>query len=54
MMSVVWFQMAKAMRSARFNSGALRLDQVKIQYTLNPDTGLPNGYFVYQQRDSNK
>ena len=46
--------MAKAMRGARFDSGALRLDQVKIQFTLSQDTGLPNGYSVYVQRDSNK
>nr|KAG5695349.1 hypothetical protein BaRGS_006573 [Batillaria attramentaria] len=47
-------QMAKAMRQARFDSGALRLDQLKIQFTLDKESGLPNGYFVYQQRDSNK
>ncbi|KAK7093416.1 hypothetical protein V1264_007176 [Littorina saxatilis] len=47
-------KIAKAMRQARFDGGALRLDQVKIQYMLNQETGLPNGYFVYQQRDSNK
>ncbi|XP_041377898.1 DIS3-like exonuclease 2 [Gigantopelta aegis] len=47
-------EMAKCLRKARFDGGALRLDQVKIQYTLDKDTGLPNGYFVYQQRDSNK
>ncbi|KAK7481369.1 hypothetical protein BaRGS_00027325 [Batillaria attramentaria] len=47
-------KMAKAMRQARFDSGALRLDQLKIQFTLDKESGLPNGYFVYQQRDSNK
>ncbi|KAL8568097.1 hypothetical protein ACOMHN_000321 [Nucella lapillus] len=47
-------KIAKALRQARFDSGALRLDQVKLQFTLNKESALPNGYFVYQQRDSNK
>ncbi|XP_076452005.1 DIS3-like exonuclease 2 [Babylonia areolata] len=47
-------KIAKALRKARFDGGALRLDQVKLQFTLNRESGLPNGYFVYEQRDSNK
>jgi DIS3-like exonuclease 2 len=36
------------------DSGALRLDQVKLQFCLNDETGLPNGYSIYQQKDSNR
>ena len=42
------------LRRARSEGGALRLDQVKLQYSLDPETGLPNGYSVFQQKDSNK
>ncbi|BFZ23671.1 hypothetical protein BsWGS_26710 [Bradybaena similaris] len=47
-------KIAVNLRKQRFDNGALRLDQVKLQYTLNSETGLPNGYFVYQQKDSNR
>jgi len=42
------------LRRKRFDSGALRLDQVKLHFALNADTGLPCGYSVYQQMDSNR
>jgi len=48
------FQIAKNLRKNRFEGGALRLDQVKLQFTLDKDTGMPNGYKVYTQRDSNR
>lgn len=47
-------KIASNLRKKRFDGGALRLDQVKLQYALNPETGLPNGYSVYQQKDSNR
>ncbi|KAK3586758.1 hypothetical protein CHS0354_023484 [Potamilus streckersoni] len=47
-------KIAKKLRKKRFDSGALRLDQVKLQYSLDSQTGLPNGYWVYQQKDSNR
>ncbi|CAG5131109.1 unnamed protein product, partial [Candidula unifasciata] len=47
-------KIAVNLRKQRFDNGALRLDQVKLQYTLDGETGLPNGYFVYQQKDSNR
>ncbi|XP_063965858.1 DIS3-like exonuclease 2 [Lytechinus pictus] len=47
-------KIALNLRKKRFDGGALRLDQVKLQYSLNSETGLPNGYSVYQQRDSNR
>ncbi|XP_063410358.1 DIS3-like exonuclease 2 isoform X3 [Mytilus trossulus] len=45
---------AKNLRKARFDEGALRLDQVKLQFTLDQVTGMPNGYSVYKQKDSNR
>ena len=47
-------KIAKNLRKNRFEGGALRLDQVKLQFTLDKDTGMPNGYKVYTQRDSNR
>ncbi|XP_052820767.1 DIS3-like exonuclease 2 [Mya arenaria] len=47
-------KIALNLRKGRFDSGALRLDQVKLQYSLDSETGMPNGYTVYQQRDSNR
>ncbi|KAH9492825.1 DIS3-like exonuclease 2 [Bulinus truncatus] len=47
-------KIALNLRKLRFDNGALRLDQVKLQFSLNKETGLPNGYSVYQQKDSNR
>ncbi|XP_071109120.1 DIS3-like exonuclease 2 isoform X1 [Haliotis cracherodii] len=47
-------KIAKCLRKKRFDSGALRLDQVKLTFALDKDTGMPNGYSVYEQRDSNR
>ena len=45
---------ALRLRRNRFENGALRLDQVKLQFDLDKETGLPNGYHVHTQRDANK
>ncbi|XP_052083501.1 DIS3-like exonuclease 2, partial [Mytilus californianus] len=47
-------KIAKNLRKARFDKGALHLDQVKLQFSLDKDTGMPNGYSVYKQKDSNR
>ncbi|XP_061163620.1 DIS3-like exonuclease 2 [Saccostrea echinata] len=47
-------KIAVNLRKQRMDSGALRLDQVKLQFCLNDETGLPNGYSIYQQKDSNR
>ena len=47
-------KMAVYMRHRRKENGALRLDQVKLQFDLDKETGLPNGYHVHQQRHSNR
>ncbi|XP_037704400.1 DIS3-like exonuclease 2 isoform X1 [Choloepus didactylus] len=45
---------AKELRQQRFADGALRLDQLKLAFTLDHETGLPQGCHVYEYRDSNK
>ncbi|KAJ7354819.1 DIS3-like exonuclease 2 [Desmophyllum pertusum] len=45
---------ALRLRRNRFENGALRLDQVKIRFDLDKETGLPNGYHVHKQREANQ
>ncbi|XP_067851360.1 DIS3-like exonuclease 2 isoform X2 [Heptranchias perlo] len=45
---------AKHLRRQRFDGGALRLDQLKISFTLDRETGMPQGCYVYQYKDSNR
>uniref|UniRef100_A0AAQ5ZAS7 DIS3-like exonuclease 2 n=1 Tax=Amphiprion ocellaris TaxID=80972 RepID=A0AAQ5ZAS7_AMPOC len=45
---------AKNLRAQRFSGGALRLDQIKLSFTLDKETMMPQGCYVYQYRDSNK
>ena len=47
-------KLAVQLRTQRENQGALRLDQPKLCFTLNPDTGLPDGFKLHEHRDSNK
>uniref|UniRef100_A0AAQ4QXD8 DIS3-like exonuclease 2 n=1 Tax=Gasterosteus aculeatus aculeatus TaxID=481459 RepID=A0AAQ4QXD8_GASAC len=45
---------AKNLRAQRFTGGALRLEQLKLSFTLDKETMMPQGCYVYQYRDSNK
>lgn len=45
---------AKQLRAQRFEGGALRLDQLKLSFTLDKESSMPQGCYVYQYRDSNK
>ncbi|KAM7339644.1 hypothetical protein ACRRTK_000259 [Alexandromys fortis] len=45
---------AKQLRQKRFVDGALRLDQLKLAFTLDHETGMPQGCHIYEYRDSNK
>ncbi|XP_067140544.1 probable exosome complex exonuclease RRP44 isoform X2 [Centruroides vittatus] len=47
-------KIAKKLREKRFRDGALRLDQVKLQFSLDKETGLPSGFTIYEHKDSNK
>ncbi|XP_074045755.1 DIS3-like exonuclease 2 isoform X3 [Macrotis lagotis] len=45
---------ARQLRRQRFVDGALRLDQLKLAFTLDQDTGMPQGCHIYEYKDSNK
>lgn len=45
---------AMRLRRNRFENGALRLDQVKVRFDLDQETGLPNGYHVHKLLDANR
>ncbi|XP_061408135.1 DIS3-like exonuclease 2 isoform X2 [Lethenteron reissneri] len=45
---------AQELRKQRFQDGALCLNQVKLSFTLDRNTGMPQGCYVYSYRDSNK
>ncbi|XP_030044376.1 DIS3-like exonuclease 2, partial [Microcaecilia unicolor] len=45
---------ARSLRKQRFDGGALRLDQLKLTFTLDKESGMPQGCYIYQYRDSNK
>ncbi|XP_072493528.1 DIS3-like exonuclease 2 isoform X2 [Notamacropus eugenii] len=47
-------RIAKQLRQQRFVDGALRLDQLKLAFTLDQDTGMPQGCHIYEYKDSNK
>ncbi|XP_078616444.1 uncharacterized protein LOC144884828 isoform X2 [Branchiostoma floridae x Branchiostoma japonicum] len=48
------YKISQNLRKKRFDGGALRLDQPKLAFSLDPESGLPNGCSVYQIRDSNR
>lgn len=45
---------AQNLRRQRFEDGALRLDQLKLSFTLDKESGMPQGCYIYNYRDSNK
>ena len=45
---------AVKLRQKREASGALRLDQPKLSFTLDSQSGLPQGFKMYEHRHSNK
>ncbi|XP_029471341.1 DIS3-like exonuclease 2 isoform X2 [Rhinatrema bivittatum] len=47
-------RIARSLRQQRFDGGALRLDQLKLSFTLDKESGMPQGCYIYQYRDSNK
>ncbi|GFV58149.1 DIS3-like exonuclease 2 [Trichonephila clavipes] len=46
--------LAMKLREKRFCNGALRLDQIKLQFTLDSESNLPSGFNVFVHKDSNK
>ena len=47
-------KLAVHLRSKREENGALRLDQPKVCFSLDKESGMPQGYKLYEQRASNK
>lgn len=47
-------KLAVFLRSKREENGALRLDQPKVCFSLDKESGMPQGYKLYEQRASNK
>ncbi|XP_043072592.1 DIS3-like exonuclease 2 isoform X2 [Puntigrus tetrazona] len=45
---------AKQLRAQRFEGGALHLKQLKLSFTLDKESSMPQGCYVYQYQDSNK
>ena len=46
--------LAVQLRARRFENGALRLDQAKLCFQMDYETGMPQGYKVYELRNSNR
>jgi DIS3-like exonuclease 2 len=47
-------EIALKLRKARFDSGALKIDKLKLHFVLDNETGLPSGFSPYIYRDSNR
>lgn len=48
------FTISQNLRRKRMDGGALRLDQVRLSYTLETESGLPNGCYTYNYKKSNE
>jgi DIS3-like exonuclease 2 len=47
-------QLSLKLRAKRMAAGALKIDQPKLSFRLNPENGRPEGYCVYPIQDSNR
>nr|CAB3238077.1 DIS3-like exonuclease 2 [Phallusia mammillata] len=47
-------EIAQNLRRQRIDSGALKLDQVRLAYTLDAESGMPNGCYKYVYKQSNE
>lgn len=45
---------ALILREKRFSDGALRIDQTKLLFRLDQDSGEPTEYFVYENKDAHR
>jgi len=46
--------LAQILRQKRIDNGSLKLEQVKLNYTLDSETGTPNGCYTYTYKKSNE
>lgn len=45
---------AAILRKRRFENGALRIDQPKVSFDLNPANGLPESFWIYESQESHQ
>lgn len=45
---------AKVLRKRRFANGALRIDQPKLAFKLNPSDGEPEEWSIYELKDAHR
>ncbi|KAK9881272.1 hypothetical protein WA026_015395 [Henosepilachna vigintioctopunctata] len=48
------YAVSKILRRRRFENGALRIDQIKLSFDLDPDTGMPLRYHIQEQKEANR
>lgn len=48
------FKLSVIMRKRRFDTGALRIDQPKLCFHLNPENQMPLSTFVYENKESHR
>lgn len=48
------FAISQKLMQCRMEKGALRLDQIKLSFTLDTDTGMPNACYAYEYKQSNQ
>lgn len=46
--------LAKILRERRFKNGALRIDQPKLMFQLNPTNGEPEEWSIYELKDAHR
>ena len=42
------------MRNRRFDNGALRIDQPKLYFELDPETGIPIKWSLQESKEANR
>ncbi|KAL1488939.1 hypothetical protein ABEB36_014724 [Hypothenemus hampei] len=47
-------KIAVNLREARMKNGSLRIDQVKLLFSLNPGTGEPEDFIVYENKEAHR
>lgn len=47
-------KLSATFRNGRFESGALRIDQPKVSFHLNPLSGLPDAIWIYESKESHQ
>lgn len=48
------YKLSQILRKRRFECGALRIDQPKLCFHLDPETQAPLGSFIYENKESHR